>query len=504
MQDPSPRPAASPLSPALTAALAATMLVAPIFRAGQPPLALLGLQLASLTLIVLALWRPPALTRGEIIAVAALALFPLVYLIPLPLGLVGELPGREVYLDVWRTAFGEDGLPASARLSLVPPETAAAWLVILIPVGVFLAVRSLAARQLTLLVGVLLAVTAVQAIIGLMQFGDSRDSPLYFGMDFTHFGSAVGTYTNRNHLAGLIEMALPITLALLFFTAGRGQEKRRNLRARAAFLGSVRGQEALVYGALVVLFLVAVTFTRSRMGIGMTMLGILLSLALFSRRIGGDNAFGPVGSLVAIALGLAVTIGLVPVLDRFSAESVLDDNRWVMFDATLTGIASFFPVGSGPGTYGDVFPAFQPLELGRWFVNRAHNDYLEWVFEAGLPAVLLIGGMIVLYLLRWRRVLAPGEWSRLRFIQVGAGIGIALILLHELVDYNLHIPANLVFFALLAGIFFSDTERLEAAVGPKRTRGTARMDAPELETTYAPVAPSKPAPDQIKNPFLND
>ena len=77
MQDPSPRPAASPLSPALTAALAATMLVAPIFRAGQPPLALLGLQLASLMLLVLALWRPPALTRGEIVAVAALALFPL-------------------------------------------------------------------------------------------------------------------------------------------------------------------------------------------------------------------------------------------------------------------------------------------------------------------------------------------------------------------------------------------------------------------------------------------
>ena len=74
-----------------------------------------------------------------------------------------------------------------------------------------------------------------------------------------------------------------------------------------------------------VLFLVAVTFTRSRMGIGMTMLGIMLSVALFSRRIGGDNAFGPVGSLVAIALGLAVTIGLVPVLDRFSAEGVLDD-----------------------------------------------------------------------------------------------------------------------------------------------------------------------------------
>jgi O-antigen ligase len=497
-------PTSSPLGRPLTAVLAVTLVAAPLFRAGQTPLALLGLELAALVLLVMALWRPPALTRGEIVAVTALALFPLVYLIPLPLGLVEALPGREAYLDVWRTAFGDDGLPASARLTLVPPATQAAWLVLLIPVGVFLAVRSLASRQLTLLVGVLLAVTAVQAVIGLMQFGAGRDSGLYFGMDFSHFDSAVGTYTNRNHLAGLIEMALPIALALLFFTAGRDRAGHRSLRSRAAFLGSGRGQEALVYAALVVLFLLAVTFSRSRMGIGMTMLGILLSVALFSRRIGGNNAYGPIGSLVAIALGLAVTIGLVPVLDRFSVEGVVEDGRWAMFDATLTGVATFFPVGSGPGTYGDIFPAFQPLELGRWFVNRAHNDYLEWVFEAGLPAVLLIGGMLVLYALRWRRVLVPGDWSRLRFIQAGAGIGIALILLHELVDYNLHIPANLVFFALLAGIFFSDAETLEAAAGPRRTRGTARMDEPEPETTYAPVAPPKPAPDQIKNPFLDD
>ena len=488
-----------PLTTLLTAVLALALVAVPLFRAGQPPLALMAIELTALLLLVLALWRPPALGRGEIVALLALALFPLLYLIPMPVGWMAELPGRAAYVDAWRLALGEDAAPGAAPASLVPRETLAAWLVLLIPVGVFLAVRALSPRQLPILIGVLLVVATGQAILGLIQFGAGKESPFYLGMEFTHFGSAVGTYTNRNHLAGLFEMVLPITLALLLFTAGQGRDNRRSLRKRAAFLGSARGQEAMVYAALAVLFIVAAAFTRSRMGISMVMLGILLSLAVFATRIGGGNAAGPVARLMVIAVGISVIIGLVPVLDRFSVENVVDDNRWIMFDATLTGIATFFPLGSGPGTYGEVFPAFQPLELGRWFVNRAHNDYLEWLFEAGLPAALLIAGLLVLYLARWRAVLAPGEWSRPRFIQVGAGIGILLILLHELVDYNLHIPANIVYFAVLAGIFFSPVE----VPGPSRGR-TPRFEDDEPPESFAPVAPVRAPADQISNPFLDD
>jgi hypothetical protein len=37
---------------------------------------------------------------------------------------------------------------------------------------------------------------------------------------------------------------------------------------------------------------------------------------------------------------------------------------------------------------------------------------------------------------------------------VGAGVGIFLILLHGMVDFNLHIPANNIFFAFLGAVFF--------------------------------------------------
>ncbi len=160
------------------------------------------------------------------------------------------------------------------------------------------------------------------------------------------------------------------------------------------------------------------------------------------------------------------------------------------------------PSAAAPGNYPDVFPAFQPLELGRWFINHAHNDYLEWLFEGGLLAAGLILLLLVLYARQWGRVWSKGAWSRARFVQVASGIGILLLLLHSLVDFNLHMPGNIVYFAFLAGLFFADPE---AEVRPARRR---KRRTPDLDQTSAvPVSAAKPqvaAPaDQIKNPFLD-
>jgi O-antigen ligase len=313
----------------------------------------------------------------------------------------------------------------------------------------------------------------------------------------------MGTYTNRNHLAGLIEMVLPITLALFLYSLGRGRRDRSHgWRSRVSFFGSLRGHVAFVYGALALLLLVGVIFTRSRAGIALTMLGILLVTFAFARRLGGDNVYGPAGTVVAIALGVGVVIGLAPVLDRFAQLDPMEDSRWSIYSATIDGIGAFFPLGSGPGDYATVFPAFQPLDLGRWFINQAHNDYLQWVFEGGLPAALLIAFLLGLYFLQWGKVWTAGAWSRFRFIQAGAGIGLLLLLLHELVDYNLHIPANMVYFAFLAGIFFADADKgADTGRSQRRKHRTPDLRAGKPDPTRAARLPVGPHPDQIPNPF---
>jgi O-antigen ligase len=119
-----------------------------------------------------------------------------------------------------------------------------------------------------------------------------------------------------------------------------------------------------------------------------------------------------------------------------------------------TAIGEFFPLGSGIGTFNQVFPRFQGADLNGMFINRAHNDYLEWMMEGGIVAAVLILAFLTFYLRRWFKVWQRGEWKTFKFIQVGAGIGLFAMILHTFVDFNLHIPANQIYFAFLAALFF--------------------------------------------------
>lgn len=513
---PHPRPTEAPLTqPALQWLIGVMLVIAPLFRSGRPALAVLALELLALGLIILVLWRPRPrlLSPWELVAVALLLGIPLLHLIPLPAGLAGWLPGRAPYAEA-QALLGE-GLPAAPlRLSVYPFETESALLLLLLPVALVLGVRSLDERRIAPLIHLLLGMGAAQALLGLLQYGAGKGSPAFFGMTLPDVTRAMGTYTNPDHLAGLLEMLLPLALALTFYSVGRGRDQGRvGWRRRVAFFGSLRGHTALVYGTLALLLLLGAVYTRSRAGIALSMLGLLLSTLVFARRLGGGNLYGTTGTLIALALGIGIAIGLAPILDRFSVGGTVEDARWAIYAATLDGIGTFFPLGTGPGTFPDAFPAFQPPELGRWFVNHAHNDYLEWLFEGGLAAALLIGLLAVLYARQWLRVWAGDPWGRFRFIQVGAGIGILMLLLHAFVDFNLHTPANIVYFAFLFGVFLAppsvDTEpatrrtRHPAARGPQDPVSDP-LSAPVSAPGPGPRRPLGPPASQIRNPFLDD
>jgi hypothetical protein len=91
---------------------------------------------------------------------------------------------------------------------------------------------------------------------------------------------------------------------------------------------------------------------------------------------------------------------------------------------------------------------------------------------------------------------------------VAAGIGLLLLLIHELFDYNLHTPANMVVFALLAGIFFSAPGQINNATSRhrqrRRTPDLTTAEAPGGETTVPSLNPGAPPPEQIPNPFLDE
>jgi O-antigen ligase len=180
---------------------------------------------------------------------------------------------------------------------------------------------------------------------------------------------------------------------------------------------------------------------------------IAFGLALQSRSSGRKiRAHRVVYISGAVGAVLVLQFAAVGILQRFQAD-VTEDLRWEFSRTTMKAAAHFLPLGTGFGTFEDVYRIFETIgQLRSSYVNHAHNDYAEILLEGGVPAAL-----ILLAFLAWffRRALACWQQSglnRSRPIDLAlpkAGSAIALLLiLHSAVDYPLRTTAMSCVFAL--------------------------------------------------------
>lgn len=501
----SPRRAASRAAVSFPLLVAALLVVAPLFRAGNRPLPLLALELIALaTFVAFALHRVSpwaGLHRIERFTLALLPVIPLLALVPLPMAWWAALPGRALYADAL-ALLGAAGAWRSA--SIVPFATQASALALLPVLAVFLGTRACSERQRLRLVYLVLALATLQALFGLVQYG-TQDPALHLGLEPA--AAAVGTYPNRNHFAGLFEMAFPLAAAL--FAANFGHEvhrerryRGRGLRAVFASIGAAQVNRYLVFLLLLVLFGLAIVFSRSRTGITLLIVGVVASALAFAPRLGGRHSLRTVAGLMVLLVSAAAAIGLVPVLERFAQLDPITEGRLSVAQATVSGIGTFFPLGAGMGTFPEVFRRFHPGDVPL-FVNNAHNDYLEWLFEGGALAGLAIVLTLVLVAARVVGVARMSGWPRERYLRIGAAIGIGLIALHGLVDYNLRIPANAVLFAFLMGLLFAPPAAAGRADERDERAGRMRSAAaaPGSADGEASPAPPAPAAPDLPNPF---
>lgn len=478
------------------------LIFAPLLWGGNDPLPRLALELAALGLAGGILWRPafrqdlswPALT-----VLSLLVLVPLVQLIPVPLPLWTELPGRAFYAQGW-SQLPDNTVAAGWRaISIVPIATENAWLTLLPPVMVFAAAVGLAAPRLQKLAAVLVGLAVFEALLGIIQVVHGPDSLFRLG-NIYYKHSAVGTYINRNHLAGLLEMALPVALALLAaagFNGGHSGSRirgQRTLRSRLVELTTTRGQRAIRFGAAAVVILAALILTGSRAGIALGVAGVLLCLAVFPQQKKSITV------VVLAGLTLAALTGLEHVVTRFMENNLFSDGRWPFLSGVVALIREFFPLGSGGGSFEAVYHRFYP-DLGgvARTLDHAHNDYLEGIVEHGLTAIIITVILLGVYLRRWPRVWQQRSQSTFGSLQAGAGVGLLLMALHSVLDFNLHIPANAVMFAFLAAVFFHRATGSDSR--PYRRRRTVAA-----ATAPAPVQPPLPQervipPENLVNPF---
>jgi O-antigen ligase len=121
--------------------------------------------------------------------------------------------------------------------------------------------------------------------------------------------------------------------------------------------------------------------------------------------------------------------------------------RFLILPEVLEMIRLHMPWGSGIGSFQAVYAIHEPNELLRGFyMNHAHNDWLEVVMTGGLPAALILavalGGIAMRVPRLLRGVAGDGEATLM------GRLGLAVLMffaLASITDYPLRTPALLCF-----------------------------------------------------------
>jgi O-antigen ligase len=126
-------------------------------------------------------------------------------------------------------------------------------------------------------------------------------------------------------------------------------------------------------------------------------------------------------------------------------------------------------LGWGLGAFPYVYPEFRSFYTD-YLINQAHNDYLQVAVETGAVGTLaMLWFIVALYRRALGRLGRPRSRASSDFggtARLAALTGCTGLLVHSLVDFNLHIPANAaMFFVLCAIACWGAAERPEEEAG---------------------------------------
>jgi O-antigen ligase len=108
-------------------------------------------------------------------------------------------------------------------------------------------------------------------------------------------------------------------------------------------------------------------------------------------------------------------------------------------------------LGWGLGTFPIVYPGFRSFYTN-FFVNEAHNDYLQLLVETGIAGFAIAAWFLVLVFRRASGKLQNWTENATGALTVAALLGCVGILVHSFLDFNLQIPANAALFYVLCAI----------------------------------------------------
>lgn len=436
------QPAVSPLF-----ASSAFFLAIWILFGGNMPVnvILFGILAAAGTLLIavttlhggLASWS--SLSVVQRIALAFFCMMPLIQVIPLPPSIWQALPGRslpQATLEVVDLAHNWQ------PITLAFGATFRTFLVSLWLAAFLLTLLRLSTEELQRLFRLILILGLLNVAIGFVQIVSGGSALQFYPSRQSMFLS--GLFANKNHTGLFIAITFLAGYIALY---GRDGATRRGLSivvpvgllCFAALLATF-SRAGIVFGGLAIGFLAVLTF-GARVRRGRRRLTLWLAIA---------------------AAALLVLIGSTDLatrsLTRF--EGVDSDLRWSIWQWSWPLVLTYFPIGSGIGSFTAIFPAAEQLAWVKpTYVNHVHNDFIEQLIEAGVAAptfwLLIVASVAGPLRCAWKtRTRQSG-----RLAVIGAAM-LMLIAMHSTVDYPLRRPAiSAVAMLALAALLRAENSR---------------------------------------------
>jgi O-antigen ligase len=238
----------------------------------------------------------------------------------------------------------------------------------------------------------------------------------------------------------------------------------------------------MVVRLMLVMMVIALVLTRSRMGNGTFFIGLFLTSAWVMARSPQLRKSAGVLIVSLLVVDLVIIgqwVGLSNVINRLEATELtaqaasapaLDDpaapiktrlHREESLNERMRPARDAMAMvrdrpwtGFGGGTFYTAFTRYKVESLPLPY-NHAHNDYVEIAADVGLPGLLLLAGVVILTAMRAIQLMQDRSSPHVRGVAIGVGMGLICALLHALVDLNLQINANAMTLTVLLAVVWS-------------------------------------------------
>ncbi|MFT7570137.1 MAG: O-antigen ligase [Paracoccaceae bacterium] len=366
--------------------------------------------------------------------------------------------------SAWSEATSLLGTPALHPAISVNPEASVAGAVRLTGYGLvfmlcyqFAAVERRAARLLALIT----AAGSAFALYGIGLELSGSGYVLWYERDFEP-GNLSSTFPNRNAFADYAALCLICGCALLYRRTLRHEDLSRGWQRAtvAVSLFYLRRNGWLIYASAILFAAILMTHSRGGLIVAVVALIAFAACAAGSALNRRPSLIGAIG--IAVSAGTLFGIAGGDTSDRFAKIEAASFERIEIFRLTVDAIGDRPVLGTGLGTFSDIFAAYRTEALLPQ-IDFAHNSYLENAMEMGVPAATTFyAGLMVLFIFFARSL------RHNRHAHPYPALGIAAMTVaffHSLFDYADQFPAVAITLAAILGIAAAQSFKVQPA-GP--------------------------------------